>query len=734
MPPVPVFSYAQAAKGRSPSMPITPPIYKSNTDSAVLMPRRASSHQTADANAVENTIGTRRASEGQAMNENPAKTESKVDGEPPVDTLVGTNISPSASQQVSEPPSQTIHSPPSSPGYGSISTSTLPKDDDIFATPNGSSESTWDKVSQSSQNADKAGPKLDGDDEDLKLSSWEHVSDPAPEPAQLKEAPPPAVNIWQKRAQDAQAKANKDPKTFQGTNVAISNKETISQAAQKSQETLTELGRLDNKRKNKGTQAVDEKPLASGAKDSIRVSETKYRSTDEGIFTFKLLISLLLILIAGDRKGSNIARPGEHTKPAVVSAPPPPPGDSISWPTPDIAQEEEKKKSADRSEKIDKEKTSATKPHGKEKWVPVPYTPTAVFATPLPPGRRGRGAIRGGGRDGGSSGRGGHVVHSSVSGFEKPPAVTASTPATPAGTGSDRPRGDMGPPRGGALPPRSKRAASAGPPINRENRKILDSSLAEKRNDSSTSERLTLQNNRTSPVVDRRSSIATQTDHPENGRRVSPTGIMNDHSGNRKHSFTSGERDTGHQSSSNDHAHPRSVTDRRTEGAMRPSEVFRDYNGFQQTRERGEGRPDRGRGGFRGRGGYSSFNGNQTGNNQSVPAGQSGYQSAQGYTPSKSHSFNERHTAQSQGSAIPPAPREAKGHRGNSRSQSIPNPTGFGRFQNGGPPPGTQHLPALQTDMANMYGYQPGHPAIMSAIPYQPYEQIQLIGMVQMQM
>ncbi|MCJ1420880.1 hypothetical protein MMC32_007239 [Xylographa parallela] len=717
VPSMPVFSYAQAAKGRSPSVSITPPTHKSNADIAVPMPRRASSHHSAEANGVEHTISPRRASEGQVVNEKPEKTESNLDTEPPIGALVSTNKTPGAPPQASEVQPQTIHSPPSSPGFGSISTSTLLKDDDVFATPNGSSESTWDKISQTSQNADKTGPKLDGDDEDSKHSSWEHVSEPIPEPAQLKEAPPPAVNFWQKRAQDAQAKAGKDPKTSQGTNNAIPNKEATNPGTRKSQETLPDLGKLDNKRKVKGGQAMDEKPVSPGNKESSRVAETKYRGADDG-----------------DRKGNNVSRPSEPAKPAVATAPPPPPGDAISWPTPDIAKEEEKKKSADRSEKNDKEKTPVTKPHGKEKWVPVPYVPSAVFATPLPPGRRGGRTVRGGGRDSSGSGRGGHAVHNSISGAEKPPTVTTSTLGTPAGSGSDRPRGDIGPSRGGALPSRSKRAVSAGPPINRENRKALDSSVAEKREDSSASDRPMFHNNRTSPVEERRSSVATQTDHAQKGRHISLTGGMNDNTGDRKQSFTGGERDVGHQSKSNDHAHPRSMTDRRSEGAMRPSDVFRDYNGFSHTRERGEGRTDRGRGGFRGRGGYNAFNGKQTNNGQPVPAGQSGYPSVPGYSPSKAHSFNERQSGQPQGSTFTPASRETKGHRGNSRSQSIPNPTSFGRFPNGGPPPGTQQLPALQTDVANMYGYQPGHPVIMSAVPYQSYEQIQLIGMVQMQM
>ena len=53
-------------------------------------------------------------------------------------------------------------------------------------------------------------------------------------------------------------------------------------------------------------------------------------------------------------------------------------------------------------------------------------------------------------------------------------------------------------------------------------------------------------------------------------------------------------------------------------------------------------------------------------------------------------------------------------------------------------PPSTSpptNLPALQTDIANMYGYQSAQPAVMSAIQFHPFvEQFQLLGMVQIQM
>ena len=413
------------------------------------------------------------------------------------------------------------------------------------------------------------------------------------------------------------------------------------------------------------------------------------------------------------------------------STPPPPPGDAISWPTPDIAQED-KKKSQDRSEKADKEKTPA-KAHGKEKWVPVPYVPTAVFNTPLPPGRRGGGRAPRGGREGGA--RGGHAMHGSIGGSnagEKQSAPSTGNPTTPATAGNDRSKGDMGPPRPGPLAPRPKRAASAGPPTSREQqRKFTDPATNERHGEQQMGETKQSQEIRSGPDENRRASTATQTDGFQNGRQVTPPGVRNENQGYRRQSQNTIDRDNG-QSSSQDHAHPRSTPDRRSEGSMRPQESFREHNGFSTSRN-GEGRPERGRGGFRGRGGYNGFGGNHSTNGQNPPSGQSNHQASTGYTPTKSQSLTERTAPPAQVTPFTPQSRD-RGHRANSRSQSIPNQTGYGRFPNGGPPPlVAQHLPALQTDLANMYGYQP--PTIMSAMPYQPYvEQMQLLGMVQMQM
>lgn len=86
----------------------------------------------------------------------------------------------------------------SSPSIASTSTNTLPKEDDMSLTPNGSSESTWDKQSVAS-----AGKSVQAE------SAKEKAEEPKEKPParELKEAPLPVVNVWQKRKEESEAKA-----------------------------------------------------------------------------------------------------------------------------------------------------------------------------------------------------------------------------------------------------------------------------------------------------------------------------------------------------------------------------------------------------------------------------------------------------------------------------------------------------------------------------------------------
>lgn len=377
--------------------------------------------------------------------------------------------------------------------------------------------------------------------------------------------------------------------------------------------------------------------------------------------------------------------------------------DTISWPTPDLAKEEERKRIvSDRVVKPEDEK-AAPRPHGKEKWVPMPYVPTAVFDTPLPSTKRG-GRMARGGR--GGSLRGGHSVQSSMGGTGEGKATaplngTAGNMLAIDPGSSDLTRFRSGPPIS-----KPKRAASAGPSIQREVQQAVDvesgpgsarvSSFGRQSGDS------------------RRTSTATQTDGPYSSYADSR---------NEYHRFRKGSQsgtDREGYASFYDHGHPRGP-DRRNEGSAR-TESFQNHGYLSLREQRGEGRSDRGRGGFRGRGG-PNFN--------------STNQQATSYAPSKSQSFPEPGQASQHGSGVPSqSARESRHQRAGSRSQAAIGPSGYGRYplplSANGPMP---NLPALQTDLANMYNYSSGQPAVMSAMQYHPYmEQFQLLGMVQIQM
>ena len=394
----------------------------------------------------------------------------------------------------------------------------------------------------------------------------------------------------------------------------------------------------------------------------------------------------------------------------IKAPPPPPPNDALSWPTPNLAKEEEKKKSQDKGEKGEKEKTPS-RPHGKEKWEKVDYVPTAVFNTPLPTPRRG-GRLGGrGGRDGGA--RGGHVLHGgdgaadrSVSGPN--PAVSGAD-VTPA---NERGKGDMGPPKAGQLEPRQRRSMSAGPPSSREPPRGVAASH-DKRDDAGGRQfgpRPFREN--------RRISVSTQT---ESGQRSGSQYIAEN---NRRSSIINDQ----HQgpAGSGEHTNSRFPMDRRGEVPLRPQEYARETNGYPLPRERREGRPERGRGGFRQK--VPHNHANFGGNGSQPPNGQ-----AFGSNKYQNHS-EQRHSSQSH---APPFGnnREPRHGRANSRSHSIPNAQGYGRFGNGPSSAGPHQLPPLQIGVANMYPYQPEHQGAMSAASFHPYmEHVQLQGMVQMQM
>lgn len=176
-PEIPTFSYAQAAKG----LPATPQSAKaSSTDSSKAAPNPDEMNTNSSPQTNSDSV--------------PAETEAARDAE---------KTTASADKDSDPTPTKPNVSGTSSPSVGTTSTSTTGKDDEVN-TPNGTSDSTWDKQSQASGTEKPS----NGTEGTKGKSNSTSEKEKAP-PKELKVAPLPAVNIWQQRkeAQDAKAKA-----------------------------------------------------------------------------------------------------------------------------------------------------------------------------------------------------------------------------------------------------------------------------------------------------------------------------------------------------------------------------------------------------------------------------------------------------------------------------------------------------------------------------------------------
>ncbi|KAK4697850.1 la-related protein 1, partial [Lecanoromycetidae sp. Uapishka_2] len=400
----PAFSYAQAAKGRSPSVPTTLPNSKASFDTAESDMKRTSTSETRQSTSDSNDSVTKRtASEGRMPQGGSFRASEDQTSTRPDDNKETTKTETASEKSSSLAPSRQNGSAPSSPGYGTTSTSTLPKEDDIFSNANGSLDSTSDKQSQTSQSGSKEAEKVEaekGQNSEAEKLSWDEE---ASTPISLKEAPAPAINVWQQR-KEAQAKfrqsAPPTPAKPSSAGSAFESSNSPARATEVSPEPKKQEGR---KKSKAGSGSAEEHSAAGTLRD-----------------------------------GSKSADAAERPAPAPM-APPPPPGDAMSWPTPDIVSGDGKKKTQDLPEKGDKETPHAAKPHGREKWVPVPFVPTAVFNTPMPTARRG-GRPQRGGKDGG--GRGGNPG-GPANGTERPMAGASATPngQMSAGGGTERGKG-----------------------------------------------------------------------------------------------------------------------------------------------------------------------------------------------------------------------------------------------------------------------------------------------------
>lgn len=323
----------------------------------------------------------------------------------------------------------------SSPDLAASVSSATKEEYDILSPPNGSSsESTWEMASQVSESWIVDREKKQSASQTRERPSKEDKrgkdpgAKPAPKPVVLHDAPPPPVNPWLKRAEEAKAKAIAQPLRSPG--VAPS---TDSNALKENQRP-----RADSRRKANSVASIPSESLPSApngirsenASQNKRAYEPRSRTSHQNAEQDSESVRVDAPLANSSRPGPTERQslPNLSTATSIAE-------DDSSWPTPDTAQEKERKESAekDTEEKRDDEATPTAK-RKKPEWKVLPVTPTIKFETPMMNERNGkpRNATNGerGGRGGGASrGRGGHRgTPNGANGAERQSSRTGSSP------------------------------------------------------------------------------------------------------------------------------------------------------------------------------------------------------------------------------------------------------------------------------------------------------------------
>ncbi|KAF2472197.1 uncharacterized protein BDR25DRAFT_19161 [Lindgomyces ingoldianus] len=699
--PVP-FSYAQAAKGLSTAASAAAP---SKSTTGTITPSKDASLAVSTAPA---TSALSWADDTEADDLPPQK--------PSISRETQVNGAPVSSKQVIVQQTSAASSV-SSPELGTSSSSTIAKDDDVSSIQNTSSESTWENKSQASTSVDKSAEagektadKFKG--KDLDRSTFKP----------LQEAPVPVVNIWKQRADDLAAKAKAAqkpalPKSVPAT-PAPATPNGVAQgpngiAARKSKGVIT-ADSADVKEKGSPSES-----RVKAREDDRTVQARRETKTEADTEKF--------------RKGGKGRTSEKDVKPVTNVLPLPPARDQESWPTPDSAIDEDKKKAQEKGEKGEKERNPSTssRSHGKQEWVTVPYTPNVIFNTPLPntaPGRRGG---RGGGRGGAQSGGRGSTYGTANGGGNSEKDLP--TPATmPSGDQLKRGRPD-GPTGRDSSPVKGKRTVSAGsaslkdtksPALSGEKlSKAVPSSdmetpsrRASVMTEPTSGSQLPGQNNTfprpypsSRPNKGRRGELLSQSDKRKDADLVSPT----------KDAMFSYNRQisSATQTDAPEEAERRSSTFSDGQNGQPkggPTER-RPYGSF-SLRDRVRGAP---------RGGRANYQNSHQFANGHIPPLQSPSTFPLPRSPTSFHP--------DQAAFFPNAPSHGRNYRGNGpRSQSVTTENIYGRVPgySGGP----QDIAPISTYMGAMYDYPVMQP--MSAMPFSPYSvnQYTLVSMVTTQL
>ncbi|KAF1814335.1 hypothetical protein P152DRAFT_268042 [Eremomyces bilateralis CBS 781.70] len=335
------FSYAQAARGKAASLAAAAQTAKaSSTSTPALKPRSQTPSERDDALDVN--------TESSEAGKDSTAPSSLADHTPTLDK----------GEDASSPATNGAHDSESPSIKGDNADSGSFEDAKIHDTRDENSASINEDDDRHAETTQEA----------RKRDSKESLS---PSLIALQDAPIPSVNIWQQRAH---ARALTQPAKESSPSKATPESTMDHQKPDTSRKSRQQAGPLE-----------DSEPTFRGPKGGYQGrrddnrARRDMRSDNEG----------------GRTKGQFATSRLNERDGVSSSAPVPPVQDQISWPTPETARDDDKKKrSTVTSEKDEKPLKS-----GKNEWNKLDFIPTVVFNTPLPSSgsrRGGRGGARGG--------------------------------------------------------------------------------------------------------------------------------------------------------------------------------------------------------------------------------------------------------------------------------------------------------------------------------------------------
>ena len=708
MQPSGTFSYAQAAKGRPQPQSVSRPSSKENIGTIKANAEPSSGPLTAEGSkkSEERHMGT------------PANLQPSSAVEAEEIPVVEQPLSAETQEKVSTltQPGPIHLSGHSTPDDKAASTSATSKQEDGLSMTNGTSDTSFEKAN--GIQADAREPRdtaegteiMESDKDQSTHSSQAEDAVKDPPAVVLKDAPPPAVNFWQQRMAQTQAtsKAKTQPSQPQAQAPLLHGSRNAKGDSSETPIASIQDGarKPDARRRGRGS-IGDERANSGVGKEPRRPFDT-------------------------ERGNNRLPRTSESRSSNIKANPPPPPNDAISWPTPDSAQDEEKKRTNERLEKPEKEKIGATK-----KWIPVQHVPSAVFNTPLPTNARRGGRPARGGREPNSRPT---LPTQAVIPIEKS-SNHGQVLAPLNGPSTERGRNEGQPNRVNTVDTKAKRASSAGAIAPKDRHRNPDGSAS-----IAVSKDLKGSTTFIGPEVSSRAVSLSDTQkqtledsqpaHQNGLRGPNATEHATSHHGEKPAQSVADRYEKRNSFSQGSYSYSRSNgPERRSEYQGRSSNQPDQY-AQNPIRERGDGRLERSRGGsYRGGRGpaHHGMSSSNNGHGQPMMNGAfSPHATAGQTTPARYNA--DPYNPMTQSGILSSAPSHYRNHRPSSRSNSMQHGAAYGRYASNpasvGPP-----LSNIQTEIANIYGQYPGGQVAMSAMPYNSYtDPMAMCNMVSMQM